>query len=52
MRISDDRCSREWLCLDLPLRLLRYEARTQTVRTWTGLTDDRIRMVIFKPHGI
>jgi hypothetical protein len=45
MRIPDDRCSRERLCLDLALRFLRHEARTQTIRTWTGLTDDRIRKV-------
>jgi hypothetical protein len=43
MRISDDRYSRERLSLDLALRFLRYEARTQTIRTWTGLSDDRIR---------
>ena len=43
MRISDERYSRERLCLDLALRFLRHEARTQTIRTWTGLTDDRIR---------
>jgi hypothetical protein len=43
MRISDDRYSRERLCLDLALRFLRHEARTQTIRTWTGLSDDRIR---------
>jgi len=43
MRISDDRYNRERLCLDLALRFLRHEARTQTIRTWTGLTDDRIR---------
>jgi hypothetical protein len=43
MRISDDRYSRERLCLDLALRFLRHEARTQTIRVWTGLTDDRIR---------
>lgn len=43
MRISDDRYSRERFCLDLALRFLRHEARTQTIRTWTGLTDDRIR---------
>jgi hypothetical protein len=43
MRISDDRYSRERLCLDLALRFLKHEARTQTIRTWTGLTDDRIR---------
>jgi hypothetical protein len=43
MRISDDRYSRERFCLDLALRFLRHEARTQTIRAWTGLTDDRIR---------
>jgi hypothetical protein len=43
MRISEDRYSRERLSLDLALRLLRHEARTQTIRTWTGLSDDRIR---------
>ncbi|HEX6506872.1 MAG TPA: hypothetical protein VF221_04495 [Chloroflexota bacterium] len=43
MRISDDRYTRERLCLDLALRFLRHEARTQTIRAWTGLTDDRIR---------
>ena len=43
MRISDDRYSRERMSLDLALRFLRHEARTQTIRTWTGLTDDRIR---------
>ena len=43
MRISDERYSRERFCLDLALRFLRHEARTQTIRTWTGLTDDRIR---------
>jgi hypothetical protein len=43
MRISDDRYNRERLSLDLALRFLCHEARTQTIRTWTGLTDDRIR---------
>ena len=43
MRISDDRYSRERQSLDLALKFLRHEARTQTIRTWTGLTDDRIR---------
>lgn len=43
MRISDDRYSRDRLRLDLALRFIRHEARTQTIRTWTGLTDDRIR---------
>jgi hypothetical protein len=43
MRISDDRYHRERACMELALRFLRHEARTQTIRAWTGLSDDRIR---------
>ncbi len=43
MRISDDRYSHERARMELALRFLRHEARTQTIRTWTGLSDDRIR---------
>src|SRR6516225_623387 len=43
MRISDDRYSRERARMELALRFLRHEARTQTIRVWTGLSDDRIR---------
>jgi hypothetical protein len=43
MRISDDRYTRERHCLQLALRFLEHEARTQTIRAWTGLSDDRIR---------
>jgi len=43
MRISDDRYSRERARMELALRFLRHEARTQTIRAWTGLSDDRIR---------
>lgn len=43
MRISDDRYSRDRLRIDLAMRLIRHEARTRTIRMWTGLTDDRIR---------
>lgn len=43
MRVSDDRYSRDRLRFDLALRFIHHEARTRTVRTWTGLTDDRIR---------
>ena len=45
MRISDDRYSRDRLRLDLALRFIQHEARTHTIRAWTGLTDDRIRKV-------
>ncbi len=43
MRISDDRYSRERARMELALRFLHHEARTQTIRVWTGLSDDRIR---------
>ncbi len=43
MRISDDRYTRDRLRIDLALRFIRHEARTHTVRHWTGLSDDRIR---------
>jgi hypothetical protein len=43
MRITDDRYTRDRLRFDLALRLIRHEARTCTIRRWTGLTDDRIR---------
>ena len=43
MRISDARYSRDRLRFDLALRFIQHEARTSTIRLWTGLTDDRIR---------
>jgi hypothetical protein len=43
MRVSDNRYSRDRLRLDLALRFIGHEARTRTIRAWTGLTDDRIR---------
>jgi hypothetical protein len=43
MRISDDRYSRDWQRFDIALRFIENEARTSTIRQWTGLTDDRIR---------
>jgi len=43
MRISDDRYSRDRLRVDIALHFIRLEARTHTIREWTGLTDDRIR---------
>jgi len=49
MRITDDRYTRDRLRLDLALRLIRHEARTCTIRDWTGLSDDRIRK-LFKSY--
>lgn len=43
MRLTDHRYSRDRLRLDLALRFIQHEARTHTIRCWTGLTDDRIR---------
>lgn len=43
MRISDDRYNRDRLRFDLALRMMQHGARTSTIRTWTGLSDDRIR---------
>ncbi len=57
MRISDDRYSRDRLRLDLALRFMHHEARTHTIRKWTGLTDDRIRKLFRSyltdtPHAV
>ena len=43
MRITDDRYTRDRLRLDLALRLVRHEARTRTIKSWTGLTDELTR---------
>src|ERR1700719_2685931 len=43
MRVSDDRYTRNRQKFDLALRLIHHEARTFTIRQWTGLSDDRIR---------
>jgi hypothetical protein len=43
MRVSDARYSRDRQRFDLALRLIQHEARTLTIRDWTGLSDDRIR---------
>ena len=43
MRLTEDRYSRDRLRLDVAIRFIENEARTHTIRTWTGLSDDRIR---------
>jgi hypothetical protein len=43
MRVSDDRYTKDRQKFDLALRLIHHEARTFTIRQWTGLSDDRIR---------
>ncbi|MBV9620774.1 MAG: hypothetical protein JO341_07080 [Gammaproteobacteria bacterium] len=51
MRISDDRYHRERSRMEVALRFLRHEARTQTIRAWTGLSDDRIRKLYRSYYG-
>jgi hypothetical protein len=43
MRATDDRYRGEQAKFELALRMIRHEARTGTIRYWTGLNDDRIR---------
>jgi len=43
MRVTDDRYSRDRQRFDLAMRMIHHEARTRTIRVWTGLSDDRIR---------
>jgi hypothetical protein len=43
MRVSNDRYSRDLRSIDLARRMLEHEARTQTIRAWTGLTGERVR---------
>lgn len=43
MRVSDDRYSRDFRSFHLALRMLRYEARTNTISAWTGISPERVR---------
>lgn len=43
MRITDHRYHRDIRRYQLARRLIRHEARTQTVCEWTGLSDERVR---------
>src|ERR1700689_2708991 len=55
MRISDDRYSRDRSRFDIAVQFIRHEARTHPIRTWTGLSDDRIRKLyrsyLSESHG-
>jgi hypothetical protein len=55
MRISDDRYSRDRSRFDIAVQFIRHEARTHTIRAWTGLSDDRIRKLyrsyLCESHG-
>ena len=43
MRICEERYNRDRMRMDVAVRFIQHEARTHTIRQWTGLTDDRIR---------
>jgi len=43
MRLTDDRYRSEKAKFELAMRMIGHEARTGTIRYWTGLSDDRIR---------
>ncbi len=43
MRATDHRYRTERARFELALRMIEHEARTGTIRYWTGLSDDRIR---------
>jgi hypothetical protein len=43
MRATDDRYRGEQAKFELAVRMIGHEARTGTIRYWTGLNDDRIR---------
>lgn len=43
MRVSDHRYTRDRSRIHLAMRFIALEARTRTIKTWTGLSEDRIR---------
>jgi hypothetical protein len=43
MRVSNKCYSRDLRSIELARRMLRLEARTETICDWTGLTGDRVR---------
>ena len=43
MRATDDRYRGEQAKFELAMRMIEHEARTGTIRYWTGMNDDRIR---------
>lgn len=45
MRATDNRYATEREKFDLAIRLIRHEARTGTIRTFTGFSEDRIRKI-------
>lgn len=54
MRLTDNRYASERQQFELALRMIRHEARTRTIKSCTGLSDDRIRKLYatyFRSNG-
>ncbi len=47
----NERYARERAQVDLALSMIRHEARTNTIRSCTGLSDDRIRKLCSQYFG-
>lgn len=45
MRVTDDRYTADIDKFNLAIRMIRHEARTGTIRTCTGFSEDRIRKI-------
>lgn len=45
MRATDHRYTGELAKFDLAIRMIGHEARTGTIRAWTGFSEDRIRKI-------
>ena len=57
MRISENRYRRERQSVKIAMCFLAFEARTQTIQTWTGLSGNRVRKLyreymITAPHSV
>jgi len=51
VRISDDRYNRDIRRHTLAMRLIRHQARTDTIQRWTGLSAFRIRALVHTYTG-
>lgn len=45
MRVTDDRYTADINKFNLAIRMIRHEARTGTIRTCTGFSEDRVRKI-------
>jgi hypothetical protein len=50
MRVSDQEYTRDERTFHLAVRMMRHEARTNTVCAWTGFTEERVRNLSRSQH--